>query len=269
MPFGIIFYADILGFAGKARVGEPALDALSDLALILSDRDEISNLLQEGAPWIERLGLSDSIFLVAGDAVSAARAAAELFYHLAYLNASRPQSAVLLRGGIATGEYKIVPSIFSESAGKNLVGAGVVAAVRLESSGAKGPRLLLDEPTAALIEHSGLAYAFRRGEVAEMLWPIIDTADGIDLASLRPVFRGACEVILEGLRTAEADQFIAYTELIARCFERLGERDAAAAGALASACPLKDLTENLTQIVERQLTPADRALRLLRSWAGV
>jgi hypothetical protein len=269
MPLGTIFYADILGFAGKARIGEPAMDALSDLALILSSRDEISKLLQEGAPWLERLGLSDSIFLVADDAVSAARAAAELFYHLAYLNASRPKNAVMLRGGVVTGKYEIVPPIFAESATKNLVGAGVVAAVRLESSGVKGPRLLLDQPTAALLETSNLAYALRSADVSEMLWPIIDTADGIDLANLRSVFCGACHVILEGLQTAEVDHFIAYAELIARCFERLGESNAAAAAALASACPLKELTDNLTQIVERQLTPADRALRLLRSWAEV
>jgi hypothetical protein len=241
MPFGAIFYADILGFAGKASAGEPAVDALSDLALILSDRDEISKLLQEGAPWKERLGLSDSIFLVADDAVAAARAAAELFYQLAYLNASRPQNAVLLRGAIATGEYEMMPAIFTESATKNLVGAGVVAAVRLESSGAKGPRLLLDEPSAALVKSS--------------------------LANLRPVFRGACNVILEGLRTEAADHFIAYAELIGLCLERLAERDAAMAKALAGACSLGDITESVSQIVERQLTPAGRTLRLLRSWA--
>src|SRR5258708_28340453 len=145
MPFGTIFYADILGFAGKARVGEPAMDAL--------------------------------------------------------------------------------PPIFAESATKNLVGAGVVAAVRLESSGVRGPRLLLDEPSTALLKTSELAYALRCADVSAVLWPIIDTADGIDLANLRPVFRGACRVILEGLRTAEAGHFITYTELIARCFQRLGRPD--------------------------------------------
>jgi hypothetical protein len=267
MPSGAIFYADILGFADKAAAGESALDALSDLALILSDRDEISKLLQEGAPWKERLGLSDSIFLVADDAVAAARAAAELFYQLAYLNASRPQNAVLLRGAIATGEYEVLPAIFAESATKNLVGAGVVAAVRLESSGVKGPRLLLDEASAALIKSSGLAYALRSADVAEMLWPIIDMADGIDLANLRPVFRGACNVILEGLRTEAADHFVAYAELIGLCLDRLADRDAAMAKALAGACSLGDITEGVSQIVERQLTPAGRTLRLLRSWA--
>jgi len=267
VPFGTIFYADILGFAGKARVGEPALDALSDLALILSDRDEISHLLQEGAPWKERLGLSDSIFLIADDAVAAARAAAELFYHLAYLNSSRPQNAVLLRGGIATGPYEIVPPIFAESATKNLVGAGVVAAVRLESSGLKGPRLLLDEPTAALIRTSDLTYAVRSADVTEMLWPVIDTADGIDPANLRSVFRGACNVILEGLRADAADHFVAYAELIAQSLERLAERDSAMAAALARACPLREVAENLMRVVAELPKDSDQAVRLLRSWA--
>lgn len=248
-----------------AQCGIPAVDALSDLATILSDRDEISNLLQQGAPWKERLGLSDSIFLIADDSVAAVRAAGELFYHLALLNASVPEQAVLLRGGIVRGQYEIMSPIFSESALKNLVGPGVVAAVKLEQSGMKGPRLLLDAETANDVKASDLSFALSSGQPSELLWPIIDTADGGDLAQLRPVFSGACQVIVPGLGGESYTHYVAYTDLIIASLERLQKHSPTVAIALAKSCGLARVEEALASLAERDLPPSWLTLRRLRS----
>ena len=80
----IVFFADVLGFSSLARRpgAAGAVDALSDLATVLSSNDEIARLVRSDV-WMERYGLSDSIFLVAEDPRAACAAAVELFFNLA------------------------------------------------------------------------------------------------------------------------------------------------------------------------------------------
>ncbi len=167
----IVFFADVLGFSGLARrpgaVG--AVDALSDLATVLSSKGEIARLVRSDV-WMERYGLSDSIFLVAEDVRTACAAAVELFFNLAYIHIDS-SSPVLLRGAITTGEVRRTEPLFPESATANLVGKAVVEAVTLEGSGAKGPRLLLSEAVAETLE------AGRHG--GEDHWPLCRTADAV------------------------------------------------------------------------------------------
>jgi hypothetical protein len=99
-----VFYADILGFSISAT--EPgagrALQQLSDVAHILSTDDSLAKYLQREV-WSARYALSDSIFLLASDAVEACVAAAEFFFNLAFYNATE-ELPVLMRGAITFGE---------------------------------------------------------------------------------------------------------------------------------------------------------------------
>lgn len=167
----IVFFADVLGFSGLARRpgATGAVDALSDLATVLSSNNEIARLVRSDV-WIERYGLSDSIFLVAEDPRAACAAAVELFFNLAYIHTDSA-SPVLLRGAVTSGEVRRTEPLFPESATANLVGEAVVEAVALEGSGAKGPRLLISEAVAGALE------AGRR--VAEDHWPLHRTEEGV------------------------------------------------------------------------------------------
>lgn len=133
------FFADVLGFGQMASLpgARGALDAISDLAHLLSDSDELIKFLANPV-WKERYGLSDSLFLVAEDPIEACAAAAELFFNLTYVNHAA-EAPVLLRGAIATGEAHRTEPIFPESATANLVGQAVVRAVRMEGQEPKGP----------------------------------------------------------------------------------------------------------------------------------
>src|SRR5687767_10259701 len=113
-----VFFGDILGFSQSARApGAPgAKDALADIAQLLSRQDDVAQYLQQGAPWTGRYGLSDSIFLVADSAAPAVCAVSELFFNIAYIKSSTPESAVLLRGALACGEVHAAPAIFPETA---------------------------------------------------------------------------------------------------------------------------------------------------------
>jgi len=101
-----VFFADVLGFSARSRAGNaaPAVDALSDLASILSTQSSVARYLQAPA-WRRRYGLSDSIFLVTDDPIGACAAAAEIFSNLAFYN-SHADDAVLLRGAITMGAVR-------------------------------------------------------------------------------------------------------------------------------------------------------------------
>jgi hypothetical protein len=94
-----VFYADVLGFSrmSSASGAESTVDALSDLAVVLSDTGDIARFLRRGR-WRARYGLSDSLFLVGNDVVATCGSGAELYYSLAYLNSHADRDLVLLRG---------------------------------------------------------------------------------------------------------------------------------------------------------------------------
>ena len=139
-----VFFADVLGFSNMSveEGAVAAVDALSDLATLLSEEHVVARYLNRFA-WEARYALSDSVFLTGESPVKVCVAAAEFFFNLAYYNTSR-ECPVLLRGAIAEGEVRYTPSIFP-TATSNLVGAAVVEAVTLERLELRGPRLFVTE----------------------------------------------------------------------------------------------------------------------------
>jgi hypothetical protein len=101
-----VFFADILGFSTLARLPRaiPALEALSDVARLLSKDHALAQYLQRPV-WYQRYGLSDSIFMVGREPVAASAAAAEFFFNLAYYNATQ-NIPVLMRGALTIGEVR-------------------------------------------------------------------------------------------------------------------------------------------------------------------
>ena len=119
-----VFFADLLGFSHFSRTpqAQRAVDALTDVASVFGDEDEILAHLNK-AVWSERYALSDSLFLVSEGPLLAAGAAAELFFALAFYNSSTPEQACLIRGGLAMGEVRtLARSIFPGTGAGNLVG---------------------------------------------------------------------------------------------------------------------------------------------------
>ena len=221
-----VLFADVLGFStlSKTPGAQGAADALSDLAFLLSSDDELAKLLQSPV-WGERYGLSDSIFLVAENPVHACAAAAEFFFNLSYVNHTA-EAPVLLRGGIAIGEAVKVGPIFPESAKFNLVGEAVVRAVRLESDGPKGPRLLLAEEAARALEDSSQpeSWLLSRNEAgkAEILWllpPDPALANGLLIGEVcRTAFRLAKA---NGAHPSFGYHYVGYLDLAVRSLQRL------------------------------------------------
>lgn len=227
----IVFFADVLGFASMARgLGAAgAVDALSDLARVLSSEDEIARWVQSDI-WSERHGLCDSLFLVADEPLAACKAAAELFFNLAYVHQAS-DSPVLLRGAIAAGEVRSTEPLFPESGTANLVGRAVVEAVDLESSGVKGPRLLVSETVARALEAGhqtqGVTTFLDRTEsgVGEILWllPASKLADA-NGTMIGEICRAAVDLFLEhGRDPAIGIHYSAYLGLALRSLRRLRE----------------------------------------------
>ncbi|MBI2266197.1 MAG: hypothetical protein HYU64_13650 [Armatimonadetes bacterium] len=151
-----------------------ALDALSDVARVLSKDGPVSDFLNR-YPWEKRFGLSDSLFLVGTDPIGACEAAAEFFFNLAFYN-STVDWAVLMRGALAFGEVQYAAPLFPETAGANLAGEAVVEAVTLEKTGGKGPRLFVSGAVADLIMQNtgsgGISWILDRcsENLCELLW---------------------------------------------------------------------------------------------------
>lgn len=264
-----VLFADVLGFSSLSKTprAQGAADALSDLALLLSGNDELTKLLQSQV-WTERYGLSDSIFLVAEEPVAACAAAAEFFFDLAYVNHAA-LNPVLLRGGVATGEAIRMGPIFPESARFNLVGEAVVRAVKLESEGPKGPRLLLSEEVARAWEgstqHSGWLLSRNEAGQAEILWllpPDPALANGLLIG----------EVCRTALRLARAHggnpsfgyHYIGYLELVVRSLERLHAVQAQEGD---TAIAISGLRQEVPHLEKLLLTPEAILLDRLRSLA--
>jgi hypothetical protein len=265
-----VFFADVLGFSALSRTPGAlgAADALSDLALLLSSEDELATLLQSPV-WAERYGLSDSIFLVAENSVRACAAAAEFFFNLSYVNHTA-ETPVLLRGGIAFGEAIQIRPIFPESAKFNLVGEAVVRAVRLESDGPKGPRLLLTEEVAQALETSAQAesWLLNRNEqgTAEVLWllpPDPAQANGIQIGEVcRTAFRLAKK---HGSHPAFGYHYRGYLDLAVRSLQRLLATVPKEGATALKISGLKEEAPSLTPLLS---TPETILLDRLRSLTG-
>ena len=264
----IVFYADLLGFANLTTAGPgPAVDALSDLAAIFSHASDLASFLQ--APtWTRRYGLSDSIFLVSDDPGQACAAAAEIFCNLAFYGGANGNSP-LLRGAIAHGEIEEIGPLFPETASYNLVGEAVVRAVRLEQSGAKGPRLLLAPEVRDALQAgapSGPSWLLDSdGSIDELLWMLPPEPRDLEPLTIADVARAAANVLQRASAGSSAASAVAhalaYVDLTARALHRLLEREPKI-GADAVAHARADL-ERARRIVRAQRGDAARLDALL------
>jgi hypothetical protein len=260
---GVVFFADVLGFAtlSKSDAGS-AERALDDVALLFSDQDEITRLLQVGSPWTARYGLSDSIFLIADDDAAAAAAAAQFFFRLAFLNAS-VHERVLMRGALARGEVRKRGPIFPESAHGNVVGEAVVKAAMLEKSGAKGPRLLLDDSVASKLAGSAVEWLLDDTEgPKELLWTLPPDPSDRDISHLRPVVEAAVDAFLSAPEK-EAEHYVAYIDLVLRALARLRTVDFHMAAALVGSFDAAAVARRLDHLVGPREPLERRTLRRL------
>ena len=264
-----LFFADILGFSVMTVEGAARAErALDDVTLLLSNEDELARYLQKGAPWQARFGLSDSIVLVSADTVAAANEAARLFFHLAYLNSSVPDQRILLRGAVVFGDVRIRGPIFPESSTGNVVGEAVVRATQLEKSGAKGPRLLVDDAVAAVVRESGSRWLVDDADgVSELLWLLPPDPTDFDLTSLRPVCKAAANAFLDA-DARVAEHCVAYIELLLRSLLRVRDVDEHAAKALAQAADLHAVRKKLAALLAPKLPVEQRAIDRLDALIG-
>jgi hypothetical protein len=260
VPSRCVFFADILGF-GEASLEPTAVgarDSLSLFADLLSMTDTVSRILNwEG--WVERYGLSDSLFLVAEDAGAGAAAAAELFFNLAYVSHAG-EMPVLLRGGVAWGEVLTVGPLIKESGAANLVGAAVVHAVRLERSAAKGPRLFVDEATAQEIGRadSGRGWLLDgRSRKHELLWLLPPSPDDTSGSLIGEMCGWALDLIERFGEDAEVrEHYLGYLDLVIRSLCRLEEYRPGDAAEAIGLCGLRERRPRLEQLLmapEQQL----------------
>jgi len=261
----LVFFADVLGFSELSRQGASsgAARALDDIALLFSDHQEIAQHLNAGSPWTERYGLSDSIVLLALDPVAAVTAASEFFFDLAWLNVATPEQRVLMRGSITRGDVKKVPPIFKETGTANVIGEAVVRAVLMEKSGAKGPRLLIDDGVAHAIADAPCAWLIDRAEsIPEVLWllPVDPTGD---LFRLRAIAEGIVRSFLAA-EGAAAIHYVAYVDLLIRSLTRLRQHREQEALALVTRIHLDAIEARLEDILSRDAPLEHRALRRLR-----
>lgn len=255
-----VFFADLLGFRGLSvrDDGEAAADALSDVALVLSERDEVARYLQASV-WSRRYGLSDSLFLVGEDPVAACSAAAELFFNLAYVNC-RAERPVLMRGGLAYGRVREVEPIFPETGKGNVVGAAVVEAVDLEKRPEKGPRLFVQGDLVALLQAKGasVSWALEPVEdgVAEVLWLLSPDPTATNPSMVGDVCRKAVELFEQhAVHPRFGRHYVGYLELCVRSLARLRSRDPEGARATAE-------RGGLSRVEETDLLSQDLRSRL-------
>src|ERR1700752_982700 len=178
-----VLYFDVLGFRAKAAgSGTSAVDALSALAQVLS----ASPMTALTSKWTHRYALSDSVFLTHADPLHAVRQAAALSFSVTPSPAAADEP-VLVRGGIGFGPVRHVRGIFLTSAEPaNLVGEGVLEAVRLEQVGLKGPRLLLADALVRQLKTQDaelVRWLLRPTDapgVWEVLWPLPDQPSALE-----------------------------------------------------------------------------------------
>jgi len=235
--FGCVFYADILGFSDLSDINGagPAMGALLDVSNVISDNDDLARYIDRDN-WLCRYALSDSIFLVSKNAVEACTAAAEIFFRLAFLNASHEDAilmqSVLLRGGISCGDFQEVDPLFPETAKGNLVGNAVVRAVKLERASPTGPRLFISEEVATSLEETdldGVAWIVdHAGEgPAELLWILPPDPSESNGTMIGDVCDAAVRLFnrYSNRNDKVGIHYAGYLDLVVRSLEKLIERN--------------------------------------------
>jgi hypothetical protein len=221
-----VFYFDLLGFSARAGDGAGlALDALSALAQVLGT-PQLASLTGQ---WHHRYSLSDSVFLTTPDPLDAVRQAASLVFSLVHFTATG-DDPVLVRGALAHGTVRHVRGIFlTSSEAANLVGEGVVAAVRLEQAGLKGPRILLGTPLVEKLRTRDprfvewLLCPTPTPGIWEILWPLPAHPDLLDREafSIGDICRLAINLFkARGGHPAHGDHYRDFLLLAARSVER-------------------------------------------------
>jgi hypothetical protein len=249
-----VFYADILGFAELAirprALG--ALEQISDVAHLLSTEDSLAKYLQRTV-WRRRYGLSDSIFLVGDDVIEASAAAAAFFFNLAFYNATQ-HVPTLMRGAITFGEVRQARGIFPETGKENVVGEAVVRAVKLEKSGAKGPRLLISPEVAEALKKSKLNSLLdtTRDGACELLWllsPEISLTDGLMVGDVADVALRLALSPAAGRETAL--HYVAYLDLAIRSLLRLKRYAPEAADIAIKKASIEKCRDRLDRVLDR------------------
>lgn len=222
-----VFFADVLGFSSLSRSApEAAVEALTDIAILLSDEHPIAQYLNRFV-WDARYALSDSIFLVGTQPAEVCRAVAEFFFNLAFYvaEADRP---LLLRGAVALGDVRYADPIFPKTATSNLVGEAVVEAVTMEHCEPKGPRLFVSERVAAEIGKTSLAgwlLSPVSESLSELLWLLPAEPERINQSMLQRVCQsGVAWFRQHGHQPGYGSHYLGYMELIVRSLLRLKER---------------------------------------------
>lgn len=222
-----VFYFDVLGFRQMAAgAAGDAVDALSDLAALLQHE----KVFPEANKWSHRYALSDSVFLTHADPTLALRQASDLVFNLFQLNLHNRSAPFLVRGAVTYGEVHHLKGVFLASEEPaNLVGHAVVEAVMLEqTSGLKGPRILVSESLARDTESSLREWLLRPTSAPgawEILWLL--PASPADVADYEDSLAGICEMALSLLKNGGHAAFGAhyreFVMLAARSLERLHE----------------------------------------------
>jgi hypothetical protein len=251
-----VFYFDVLGFRQMADTASArAVDVLGDLAALLQDQ----GLSLNRQKWHRRYALSDSVFLTHGNATTTLVQASDLVFNLFQLTRKRP---FLLRGGIAYGKVQHVKGVFLTSKEPaNLVGSAVVEAVQLEqSSGLKGPRILLSERLARSVKDSIREWLLRPTSAAgvwEVLWLLPSRPS--EVAEYQDGMLCICETALDlarfGGQPTVGAHYREFLLLMARCLTRL--RKFVGEGRVRITIPLA------------RFLPADKVRRTLDAISGV
>ncbi len=102
---------------------------------------------------------------------------------------------ILFRGGVTFGDFDTFRqnAVVNSEIGvvTNILGNGVVNAVKLESSGLKGPRIICDGTFADLLddEHKKYVSPVNSGELYEILWPAYWLVEDNDVSNVNELFR--------------------------------------------------------------------------------
>lgn len=222
MPREAVFYFDVLGFRQMAEgPSDGAVDALSDLAALLQH----DHLFPEARIWSRRYALGDSVFLTRPEPTATIEQASDLVFNLFQLNRARP---FLVRGAVAYGDVQHLKGIFLASdEPANLVGPAVVQAVALEqTSGLKGPRILLPESLARDVSATLREWLLRptsASGVWEILW-LLPSSPSV-VGDYEDGIRGICERALDllplGGNAVVGAHYREFALLVARSLDRL------------------------------------------------
>lgn len=168
-----------------------------------------------------------------------------------------------MRGALVHGEVRQRGPIFVESAKGNVVGEAVVKATMLEKSGAKGPRLLVDNDVAAKLEGTPAAWLLDETEgPKELLWILPPDPRAVDLSHLRPVVGAAADAFLNASEHV-AEHYVAYIDLVLRSLLKLRTIDDDMAATLTRSFDADAVAKRLDHLLARRSPLELRTLRRL------